>query len=72
MFGHSLGNHMNQKALTGDCINCESTFELNFYKEYVSTDQPQFCPFCGEIVEEFTDDYIEEEYDEEEESEWDN
>jgi len=51
---------MTQKQLSGDCSNCESTYSIAFMEELVSQDLPEHCPFCGEIIEELSEDYIEE------------
>ena len=61
---------MNEKLVTGECENCDSTFELNYAEELVSDETPNFCPFCGERIEDIQEEYIEEdELDENEE--WD-
>jgi len=52
---------MTQKVITGNCISCESGFELAYHEEYVSSEYPTFCPFCGDNIEDITDEYIEEE-----------
>lgn len=62
---------MEQRHITGDCMNCESTFEMQYEKELVSADYPQFCPFCGEIIEDITDEYIDED-DNFEDDNWEN
>ena len=51
---------MTQKQLSGDCANCESTYSIAFMEEMVSQDLPEHCPFCGEQIEELSEDYIEE------------
>lgn len=61
---------MNEKLVTGECENCDSTFELTYAEELVSDETPNFCPFCGERIEDIQEEYIEEdELDENEE--WD-
>ena len=50
---------MNEKALSCECTNCESSYGVQFYVEYVSDETPQFCPFCGESVEDIQEEYIE-------------
>lgn len=45
-----------------NCANCESEYFLKYYLEKV-TNEPQYCPFCGEEIEE---DYEEEDDYEEE------
>jgi predicted nucleic acid-binding Zn-ribbon protein len=54
---------MSQKQLTGECSNCESTYSVAFMEELVSQDLPEHCPFCGEIIEELSEDYIEDDDD---------
>lgn len=71
MFG-LRGDCMNQKVVTGDCLNCESTFELNYFKEYASAELPQYCPFCGEMIEDVNEEYIDEEEDYGDDGDWDN
>jgi len=47
-----------------NCNNCESEYFLKYYFEKV-TNEPQYCPFCGEEIEEdYDDDDDEEEYEE--------
>jgi rRNA maturation endonuclease Nob1 len=61
---------MTEKLVTGECENCDSTFELTYAEELVSDETPNFCPFCGERIEDIQEEYIEEdELDENEE--WD-
>ena len=61
---------MTQKHLSGDCANCESTYTVSFMEEMVSQDLPEHCPFCGEIIEELSEDNIEDE-DNLDDGEWD-
>jgi hypothetical protein len=51
---------MTQKQLSGDCANCESTYSIAFMEEMVSQDLPEHCPFCGEVIDELSEEYIEE------------
>jgi PHP family Zn ribbon phosphoesterase len=62
---------MEQKYVSGECMNCESTFEIQYHKELVSADYPQHCPFCGEVIEDITDEYIDEDNDFEDDN-WEN
>jgi hypothetical protein len=62
---------MNEKVLSCDCSNCESSFGVQYYTEYVSLDEPQFCPFCGETIDDIQEEYIEEE-ENFEDDEWNN
>lgn len=62
---------MTNKILSGDCVNCESTYSVEFVQEMVSQELPQHCPFCGEIIEELSEEYIEDDDDEMDNEEWD-
>ena len=59
------------KLVTGECENCESTFEVSYAVELVSDDTPTFCPFCGEVIESIQEEYIEEDELDEDEDKWD-
>ena len=61
---------MTQKQLSGDCANCESTYTVSYMEELVSQELPELCPFCGEQIEELSEDYIEDE-DDLDTGEWD-
>jgi predicted nucleic acid-binding Zn-ribbon protein len=61
---------MTQKQLSGECLSCESTYSVAFMEEMVSQDLPEHCPFCGEIIEELSEDYIDED-DNLDNEEWD-
>ena len=54
---------MTQKQLSGDCANCESQYTVQFTEELVSQELPEHCPFCGEVIEELSESYIEDEDD---------
>lgn len=62
---------MDQKVITGDCINCESTFGLQYYVELTSAELPTFCPFCGEPIEDINEEYIDEDESYEDDENWD-
>jgi hypothetical protein len=62
---------MPDKSLSGDCLNCESQYTVNFTEELVSQELPEHCPFCGEIIEELSEDYIEDDDDDMDNGEWD-
>jgi hypothetical protein len=47
------------KLVTGECLNCESSYEVAYVEQLVSSELPEHCPFCGEPIEEITEDYIE-------------
>jgi hypothetical protein len=40
-------------------------------EEEVSQDLPEHCPFCGERIEELSEEYIEDDQDEMDNGEWD-
>lgn len=61
---------MTQKQLSGECSSCESTYSIMYMEEMVSQDLPEICPFCGEQIEELSEDYVDEEDDLNEED-WD-
>ena len=48
------------KVVTGECLNCESSYEVAFVEQLVSQEIPEHCPFCGEIIDDITEEYIEE------------
>jgi hypothetical protein len=52
---------MTNKTITAECDNCESTYEVQYAEELTSEEYPEFCPFCGEMIEDITE---QEEYDE--------
>ena len=62
---------MTNKSLSGDCLNCESQYTVNFVEELVSQELPEHCPFCGEQIEELSEDYIEDDDDDLDTKEWD-
>ena len=47
------------KLVTAECLNCESSYEVAYVEQLVSSELPEHCPFCGEPIEEITEDYIE-------------
>ena len=62
---------MTQKQLTGECSSCESTYSISYMEEMVSQDLPEHCPFCGEQIEELSEDYIGDDDDDMDNGEWD-
>ena len=62
---------MTNKSLSGECLSCESTYSVSYMEEMVSQDLPEHCPFCGEIIEELSEDYIEYDEDDLDTKEWD-
>ena len=57
------------KIVTGECLNCESSYEVAYVEQVVSSELPEFCPFCGEQIEDITEDYIDED-DEDDDTKW--
>jgi len=62
---------MTEKSLTGECLSCESTYSVQYMTELVSQDLPEMCPFCGEQIEELSEDYIKDDDDDLDTEEWD-
>ena len=60
-----------EKSISAECSACESTYEVSYVEEIVSTDLPEHCPFCGETIDELSisEDYIDDSDDMDEE--WD-
>lgn len=61
---------MTDKLVTGECTNCESSFEIAYVEELVSDETPSFCPFCGEQIEDIQEEYIEDEELDEDDDRW--
>ena len=61
---------MKNKIVTGDCLSCESTYSVEFVEELTSEELPEFCPFCGEPIEELSEEYIEDDDLDEKDLEW--
>lgn len=62
---------MTGRSMTGDCSNCESTYTIDYMEELVAEELPEYCPFCGEPIEELSEDYIEDDDDSEDDGKWD-
>lgn len=62
---------MTTRIVTGECEGCESTYEVEYAEELVSEDMPEFCPFCGEPIEDLSEEYIEDDNFDEDENKWD-
>jgi NAD-dependent SIR2 family protein deacetylase len=60
-----------QKYVSGDCANCESTYNIEYMETMVSQELPEHCPFCGEVIEELSESYIEDEDDFDDDEKWD-
>lgn len=59
------------KLITGECLNCESSYEVAYVEQLVSQPLPEHCPFCGEVIEDITEDYIEDDDLDEDDLKWD-
>ena len=62
---------MTTRIVTGECDSCESTYEVEYTEEIVSEEMPEFCPFCGEHIDELSEEYIEDDELDENGTEWD-
>jgi NAD-dependent SIR2 family protein deacetylase len=61
---------MTDKTVSGECSNCESSYNVEYVEELVSEQYPEHCPFCGETIDELSECYIEDD-DSIDEEEWD-
>jgi hypothetical protein len=61
---------MSNKTVNGECENCESSYTVEYVEEIVSEEYPEFCPFCGEQIEELSESYIEDEDDLDDDEKW--
>ena len=57
------------RVVSGECSNCESYFDLSFEESLVSQ-EPEYCPFCGEAIDEPMEDYIEDDDGFDDETQW--
>lgn len=49
-----------EKTITAECSSCESSYEVEYVQELTSEEFPEFCPFCGEPIDELSEsNYIE-------------
>ena len=65
-----IGDVNMDKEVTGECSECESTFVIQYAEELVSQDYPEHCPFCGERIEDITEEYIDDDIFDENDSKW--
>lgn len=49
---------MPEKIVTAECSSCESSYEVMYMTELTSTELPEHCPFCGEPIDDLTEEYI--------------
>jgi hypothetical protein len=69
--GPLKGINMTIKVVTAECGNCESTYSVEYSEELVSQDYPEHCPFCGEAIDELTEETdLDEDDDDSEEEDW--
>jgi hypothetical protein len=63
---------MSEKYIVADCIQCESNYEIQYATEVTSAELPEFCPFCGEVIEKenIRDESQDDDLDEEDDEEW--
>lgn len=60
-----------EKVVTGECQNCESSYEVNYVEELTSEQYPEFCPFCGEQIDEISEsEYIDDDDLDEDDLKW--
>jgi hypothetical protein len=62
---------MTEKLITAECENCESSFELAYTEELVSDPIPNYCPFCGDPIDNIQEEYINEDELDEDDERWD-
>ncbi len=60
---------MPKKIVKEECSNCDSYFSISFQTEMVSTEIPAHCPFCGALIEDYDEEFVEEDLEIEED--WD-
>jgi hypothetical protein len=46
---------MTDKIISGECLSCESSYNVEYIEELVSEEFPEHCPFCGEVIDELTE-----------------
>jgi len=64
---------MTTKTITAECHSCESSYDIVYMEELVSEHYPEICPFCGEHIEELSEDeYIEDDELNDDDDKWDN
>jgi hypothetical protein len=62
---------MTNKIVNGECDSCESSYAVSYMEEIVSSEIPEHCPFCGELIDELSEEYIEDDDSSDDETEWD-
>ena len=61
---------MTQKQLAAECESCESSYSIAFVEEFVSQELPEHCPFCGEVIDELSEEIESDEDDDDSEEDW--
>jgi hypothetical protein len=61
---------MTNKVISGECLECESTYHVEFTEQLVSQAVPEFCPFCGDPIEDISEEYIEDDDLDEDDLKW--
>ena len=62
---------MKSKIMTGECNECESSYHIQFDDVLVSEELPEYCPFCGEKIEEIIEEMDDEDENNESNDLWD-
>ena len=61
---------MTNKVVSGECLECESTYAVEYVEQLVSQQLPEYCPFCGDTIEELSEEYIEDDDLDEDDLKW--
>jgi len=61
---------MTNKVVSGECLECESTYAVEYVEQLVSQQLPEYCPFCGDPIEELSEEYIEDDDLDEDDLKW--
>ena len=62
---------MSNKQVNAQCDSCESLYSVIFATEVSSEETPEYCPFCGEKIEMYDEESMDEETDDYSDEEWD-
>ena len=55
---------MTNKIVAGECLECESSYYVEYVEQLVSQEIPEHCPFCGTRIEDVTEESMDDEDDE--------
>jgi NAD-dependent SIR2 family protein deacetylase len=61
---------MTIKVVNGECSSCESTYSVEYSEELVAQEYPEHCPFCGDQIQELSEEHQEDEDEDDFEEEW--